>query len=172
MDYTPENLSNQLFKCPDVTGDSRFHRGCNPQSLMHAAKVVECEPERVGSLQVLPLLAEGVGESRHPAHTHTDGKILPFNVRCANTVRVRLAPYWLCYGLYHAGWRVSVFVIGWRSIDLDKLGKINPRAKAGMDCIEVGREAVRCDLELTRRGLVHLFSEGHGITRRSPSKVP
>jgi hypothetical protein len=89
-----------------------------------------------------------------------------------NPVRGRLASYWLCYDLYDAGWRVAVFVIGWRSVDLNQLRVVNAGSKAVANRIGISSKAIGCDLKLASRGLIDLLCESHGIACRSPSKVP
>src|SRR5437870_7173368 len=65
-----------------------------------------------------------------------------------------------------------MFVFARRSIYLDELREVHPRSKAGVNCIEVRREAVSCNLKLARRGRVQLFREGHRVPLRSPSEMP
>src|SRR5437868_3264397 len=50
--------------------------------------------------------------------------------------------------------------------------EVHSRSKAGVDCIEICREAVSCNLKLARRGRVQLLREGHRIPLSSPSEMP
>src|SRR5437016_8794013 len=59
-----------------------------------------------------------------------------------------------------------------RGIHFDELREVHSRSKAGVNCIEVRREAIRCNLKLARRGRVQLLREGHRIPLRSPSEMP
>lgn len=56
--------------------DTRFHRRCNAQSLVHAAEIVVHEMKRDGVSQVINLLGESVCEARKAAHLHSHGEIL------------------------------------------------------------------------------------------------
>jgi len=49
-----------------------------------AAVVVVHEVQGDGSLEVVELLAEGVGQAREPPHAHPHGQVCPFNVAGAN----------------------------------------------------------------------------------------
>ena len=76
-----------------MVGNSTFHRWRNPQRSMNPAKVIEGKPERVGSLQVLTLLAKGVCKPRHAAHSHTDREILALYMRRANAAIIGFAQH-------------------------------------------------------------------------------
>ncbi|MGH9357861.1 MAG: hypothetical protein ACRD1O_01645 [Terriglobia bacterium] len=72
----------------------------------------------------------------------------------ANPIRVRLAPNWLCYGFYHAGWRIAVLIVRGSAVNLYQLRIINPRSKGRMNRIEIWSEAIRSYLEVSGCGLV------------------
>lgn len=57
-------------------------------------------------------------------------------------------------------------------IDLYYLGIINPRSKAGMNCIEIRPEPVGGDLEVSRGSPFQLFREGHCVSGGAPSEMP
>ena len=84
----------QFPQRPNVIGEPCFHGRGNAQSLVDAAEIVECKPERISGSEVLPLLAESVGQSRHPAHSHTNRKVLALDVAGANLLRVGIADDW------------------------------------------------------------------------------
>jgi hypothetical protein len=66
--------------------DTRFHCGSNAQGLVDAAEVVIGEPKRLSGFQMLPTLAEAVGQPRHAAHSHPYAQVLAFDMR----VQIRL----------------------------------------------------------------------------------
>jgi hypothetical protein len=65
-----------------------------------------------------------------------------------------------------------MFVIICGSVNLDKLRERYPRSEARTDCVKVGLEAIRCDLEISRCGPFQLLRKGHRVSRCAPSKVP
>src|SRR5690242_104177 len=71
----------KLAQRPYLPGDPRLHRGCDAQLHMHAAEVVPSEVETIRGPEVLPLLTEGIGQSREAAHLHSDGEVLALHVR-------------------------------------------------------------------------------------------
>ncbi len=93
-------------------------------------------------------------------------------MRCANLVRFRLAPYWLYYDLYRAGWRVAVFFLRWRSLNLDKLGVIDPRSQAHVNRVKISWECVRRNLKFSARSLIEFLCEGDCVPLRAASEVP
>lgn len=56
-----------------------LHRRRYPQGLMNPGEVVMHEVERDGMGLVLDLLAERIGQPRHPAHAHPHREVLPFH---------------------------------------------------------------------------------------------
>lgn len=67
------------------------HRGCHAQRLVNPTEVVAPEVQSQSSPQILPLLGEGVRQTREPANPHTHREILPLNMGCANPTRVGIA---------------------------------------------------------------------------------
>ena len=64
------------------------HGGRDAETLVNPAEVVEGEVQAVGRPQVLPLLAESVGEPRHAPHLHTDREVLAFDMAGADFLRI------------------------------------------------------------------------------------
>ena len=139
---------------------------------MHTAEVIKREPHGVSSLQVLPLLGEGIGQPRHSAHPHANRKVLPFNMRSANPVEFRLSPDWDRYSIHDFGGGVPNFSITGRRVDFNQLGEVYPRSQTCLNGVNVGLESIGGDLELALGGLVDLLGKGEGIAGASPSKMP
>lgn len=66
-------LSNEFPNGPCVIRQPAGHRRGLFQRRMNSAKVVVGKPERVGRLQVFPLLAVGIRQPRHAPHPHSHG---------------------------------------------------------------------------------------------------
>lgn len=58
---------------------------------MRSAIVIKGEEQRDGGFQVLPLLAESIGQARESSHLHSDREVLALNDRRADSVRVGVA---------------------------------------------------------------------------------
>ena len=59
--------------------DSGLHGRRHSKRLVNPRKVVIHEVERHGVSLILNLLAEGIGQSGHPSHTHPHREILPLD---------------------------------------------------------------------------------------------
>ena len=139
---------------------------------MNTAEVIKREPHGISSLQVVPFLAESVGQSRQSAHSHPYTQILPFDMRRTDSFGVGVSPHRFNRGIHHLWWRVPMFFVGGSGKRFDKLPVVHPHSKASMDSVEVGLECVGGDLKLSRRGPFKFFGEGHCIAGATPSKVP
>lgn len=64
-DLDCQGLGNQLSDSPDVICDSGFHGRGNSQRFVNPAEVVIGEPKRISEFQILPLLAESIGQPSH-----------------------------------------------------------------------------------------------------------
>jgi hypothetical protein len=58
---------------------------------MPTAEVVIGEPQRICSFQILPFLAERIGQSCHAPDPHADAEILALNMRRANPIPLRVS---------------------------------------------------------------------------------
>jgi hypothetical protein len=58
---------------------------------MHAAEIVICKVQRDSGFQVCQFRAESICQSCKSANRHPHRKILPFHMRCADVVRIRIA---------------------------------------------------------------------------------
>lgn len=80
---------DQFPDSPDVICNPGFHGRRDAQCRVNPAEVVVGEPKRIGSLQVLPLLRESIGQTGHAAHSHPDAEVLALNVAGAYPVADR-----------------------------------------------------------------------------------
>jgi len=87
-------LRQQFFQVPHMIRDARFHRRGDADSGVDAAEVVVGKPQAVGAPQVVPLLAEGIRQSGHAAHLHSDGEVLAFHVRRADPALFGVSHDW------------------------------------------------------------------------------
>ena len=60
-----------------------------------------------GSIQVLPLLTVSIGQPGKPSHLHSDGKVLPFNMRSRNLVDLGIATNYSLGHTYYVPRRVA-----------------------------------------------------------------
>jgi hypothetical protein len=68
--FSPDYIQH-FFNCPNMVCDSRFHRGSDAQTGMHAAEVVVHEVNRNRVKVIFDFLAESVRESREATHLHS-----------------------------------------------------------------------------------------------------
>lgn len=93
--------------------------------------------------QVLPLLAERVRQSGEAAHRHADREILALHVAGANLRGIRVAHDWDLLRVRHIGRTVPTLAFGVRvGVNLDDLGEVATVAQSGLDCAQIGLEAV------------------------------
>lgn len=88
---------------------------------MNAAEVVVGEVEAIRAPQVLPLLAEGIRQSREAAHLHSDREVLAFNVRGANSLRIGIAHDWDSLRVRDFGGAVLAFAFRVVGVDCRRL---------------------------------------------------
>src|SRR5438067_9890235 len=96
---------------------------------MQATKVIVKEVESERSLQVFPLAAEGVRQSRQSSHIGSHRQVIALHNRSRNAVRVRPSPARIsnCF-LQHRG-RVFLNAIMRPRVQLNKLCELNASAK-------------------------------------------
>ena len=126
---------------------------------------------RRSGFQVRPFLLKAFVR-RVSRRISSEWEVCSFNMRRTNLFGVGVSPHGLRYGVHHLGWRIPMFFLGRSGIDLNQLGEINSRSKAGVDGIEVGFKSVTGNLEVSRRGALQFFSKGQGVSGTTPSKVP
>ena len=66
---------------------------------MNLAEVIRENKQRHSRLEIIPLAAEGVRQSRQSAHTHSDGEVYTFNVAGADQTGFGIADPRLNYSL-------------------------------------------------------------------------
>src|ERR1051325_8970884 len=127
----------KLADSPNVVSQASRHRGCLfLDTAMLAAEVKEGEEQREGRIQVLPLLAESVGQSRESSHLHSDREVLTLDNRSADSCGCGVAVNDRSYYVHHNGWRVSGFTVTRGRINLSELREVNPlMLKIGNDGI-------------------------------------
>src|ERR1039458_5326317 len=82
----------QFRNAPGVIRKARRHCRRDLQCRicrMNPAEIVVCKVKCIRSLKILPFLREKVRQSGHPTHLHSDGQVLPFNMRCADLFFIR-----------------------------------------------------------------------------------
>ena len=115
---------------------------------MNPHEVVPAEVERERGLQILQLLAEGVGQPREAAACHADREVLPLHVACRDVVRVRLAIDHGWDRVHDLRWGVAAHAGVDRTEQLDELAEVRGiRTPGPLDGPDVGHEAVRGELE-------------------------
>ena len=135
--------------------NTSFHRGRDAERLVRAAEIVVGEVQAVGAPQVVPLLAEGVGEAGHAAHLHTDREILALDMAGADARFFGVSHDWDFLRTDDFGGAVPALTVLIRAVDFDVHGVIAAVAQGRGYRGNVGLEAIGGDLEtLARRGRV------------------
>lgn len=152
-----------------MIGESSFHRGSHPKGTQNVTPVVPAEIQRQGRSQVRPPFAERIRQAHQSANFRSHGSVASLDMRGANSLGVRIAPYRFRHSLYNSWWRVPMFV-GIGGVHLDELRERHPRSEACQNGIHVRRETVCGDLKVSRRGLVQLLDKERGILSRPASE--
>ena len=74
----------QVAQIPHPRCDARFHGRRHAQRLVNPAEVVVGEVQTIRRPEILPLLREGIRQTRKSAHAHADRQILALYMRRAD----------------------------------------------------------------------------------------
>src|SRR5579864_2187929 len=142
-------------------GYSRFHSGRYAQGFMNMAEIVIREVQGDSGFQVVQLFRESIGQSGKPSHCHPHGQILPFHVRRADMLLIRVALYDLGYALHDWAWGVfsRVVMLAVISVQLHKLCKIHVCPKLPLNRVNVKPESVCSDLDAIGEPLCQVANE-------------
>jgi hypothetical protein len=129
---------------------------------MHSAEVVIGEMQRTRGLQVVQLLAEGVGQAREPADCHPHSQVLPLNMRSAHVFGIGVSLANLGYNLHDWLWGVppGCIVLAVIAVQLYDLTEVHIRPKVLFNSIDVKPESVSRELDAIRHTVRQIANKG------------
>lgn len=134
---------------------SSLHRRGNAECFVNPAEIIIGEVKAVRGPQVVPFLAERVRQPGETAHGHADREVLALHMAGANLRRVRVAHDWDLLRVRDIGRAVPTLAFGIGvGVNLDDLGEVATVAQGGLNCAQIGLEAIGGDLETLRCGRV------------------
>lgn len=139
-----------------------FHRRGDSQRLMHAAEVVVHVVERDGRDVIVELFGERLGQARKAAIAHANRQILPFHIRRADVLRVRVASDHL---RFEAKADAGAVATGQRfvAVNLDQHRVIDFAAgERVIDGRQIGGVAVRRQLHAVPQARPHIGHKSEG----------
>lgn len=97
----------------------------------------------------------------HPPHLHSDGPILPLDVRRADVLRVGIAKYDSWDRPYNVWWRIPALSSMRGGVELRQLGEVHTISQVADDGFDVGLESSvvmrnRCRAVTHRRALMRV----------------
>lgn len=139
--------------------DASFHRWSNSQGLMNAAEVVVHMKQCQHSDVIFELLTEGIGQPGEPPHVHPHIKILSFNVRRADMLRVGRTNNSLSLGAKTLRRAVALLSLEIAAEDLHQLRVIDPGSESVWYGNQVHLVAVRGQLNSIRQTAFYVLKE-------------
>jgi len=114
---------------------------------VNASKIVMhvMQTDRVGV--VLNALGECIGQPGEPPHTHPHSEVLPLDIARRDVLQVRVAGAAERLGSLDLRGAIAACRMRDLAIELDQLGIIDIRAKAGLDCFQIGAMPICRDLD-------------------------
>ena len=97
---------------------------------------------------ILPFFTKRIRQPSQSADVHSDRQIVPFGVRCANSILIGIAVAYVLARLDYFARRVAMLICG-GAVYFDYLGKIDAPTKRGGDGGSVRGVAIRAELEAT-----------------------
>jgi len=140
---------------------------------MNTNKIIPRKVQSQHGIELLPLFRERIGQAGEPAHLHSHGQVLPFDMGSADLAHIGVAEDRNLFASDAFGGRVPYLCLGRSGIQLDQLCELDAlHAKAHHNSILVGFESVRGDLKAAFSSRSQLFRKGYRIAFAKPSKVP
>src|SRR5689334_3816684 len=93
-----------------MIGQPGFHCWCYANRAMDANEVIPREEQSQGRFKVRPLLAESVRQPGEAPQLHPHGQVASFDMRCADSMGVRLSVYGYSYRACDRGRRVTMLI--------------------------------------------------------------
>ena len=90
----------------------------------------------------LNLFRETVGESSKPAHGHTHGQVLAFDIAGGDVLAFGFSAHYFFAASDALRWAVALLSFGSLAINLDELRIINMPVKRFFDCCQINAQAV------------------------------
>jgi hypothetical protein len=138
---------------------------------MRTTVVVEHEKQCEHRLMILPFFTKRVRQPSQSADVHSDRQIVPFGVRCANSILIGIAVAYVLARLDYFARRVAMLICG-GAVYFDYLGKIDAPTKRGGDGGSVRGVAIRAELESASGGATHLARKLESVVVSTLSKMP
>ena len=156
-----------------MIGQPGSHRRGFLQCHVLPAVVVEAEPQGQHRFVVLPFLAVGVCQAGEPTDAHPHGKVLSLDVGRGNAGILRAAHYRLLgYLRDHRRRIAALFFHAFGAVSLDELREVDLPAERFRDRKPVRGEAVRRNLEVSRRCPLQLVGKQGSVFAGSFSEMP
>ena len=114
---------------------------------------------------ILPFFTKRIRQPSQSADVHSDRQIVPFGVRCANSILIGIAVAYVLARLDYFARGVAMLICG-GAVYFDYLGKIDAPTKRDGDGGSVRGVAIRAELESASGGATHLLGLG-GVHRRA-----